>query len=226
MPKKLEHKIYAIPNSDKLNHETWDSGRDLLNFPCPFRAIFTGRPNSGKSTVIKNLVIRANPAYEQVYLLHPDGDDINEYEDLGSEIICLKDIPPINYWKSNKEKKKLLIIDDFDLGSLNKRQSKNLDRLLAFCSTHCFLSICITAQDYYRLPVNVRRYSDIYFIWKSRDKRNLKSIAPRIGLTAEEFMKVMDSSITGWYDFLTINFSKGAPVFLAKNVYDVLIKEY
>ena len=51
--------IVLIPNSDKKNHEQWEKGRDIGNIPCPSRICVMGKPNSGKTTVILNLLLKA-----------------------------------------------------------------------------------------------------------------------------------------------------------------------
>ena len=50
-----------ILNPDKQFHESWSSGRNLLNIPHPFRAVFLGPPGSGKSTAVKNIILRIQP---------------------------------------------------------------------------------------------------------------------------------------------------------------------
>lgn len=228
MPKKLEKKIYPIPCSDKKLVEKWDNNRDLMNLPCPARVILTGRPNSGKSTVIKNMIVKAEPPYRQIYLLHPvaSDDPENEYQDLGDELILLEDIPPVSYWKSNKNVKKLLIIDDVDLNGLNKTQRTNLDRLFGFCSSHYMLSIFTTQQDFHALPVCVRRNSTVFCLWKSRDSRNNKIIASKVGLNPQEFNQLYDEYCPNYYDFLVINWARDAPVFLSKSFYTPIIEHY
>jgi hypothetical protein len=82
--KKLEKRIYKLPNADKKNHEIWFPGRDLLNIPGPYRVGLLGRPNSGKSTMIKNILLRADPQFDNIILIHPDGEDNKEYSDVRS----------------------------------------------------------------------------------------------------------------------------------------------
>jgi hypothetical protein len=229
MPKKqLEKKIYPIPNSDKKSVEKWEPGRDLMNLPCPSRVIFCGRPNSGKSTVIKNIILKSEPAYKQVYLLHPvaNEDPEHEYQDLGDNVILLDDVPPVKYWQSNKRVKKLLIIDDIDLNGLNKVQKTNLDRLFGFCSSHYMLSIFTTQQDFHQLPTCVRRNSNVFCLWKSRDSRNNKIIASKVGLNPDEFNGLFDNYCPNYFDFLVINWSRDAPVFLSKSFYTPIIESY
>ena len=66
----LPNKIIPLPNPDKEFHEAWDKGRNLLNIPHPFRAVFLGPPGSGKSTAVKNILMRADPCFENIIIIH------------------------------------------------------------------------------------------------------------------------------------------------------------
>ena len=63
----MKAKVVAFDNSDKKKAEKWDDKKDkhgnldLANFPCPFRCLLLGPPNSGKSNLIKNLIIHQKP---------------------------------------------------------------------------------------------------------------------------------------------------------------------
>ena len=69
---KLPNKIIPITNADKKWHERWYPGRNMLNIPHPFRCCCLGPPNVGKTTIIKNLIIRQHPPFEEVYGIHCD----------------------------------------------------------------------------------------------------------------------------------------------------------
>jgi hypothetical protein len=44
---RLPNKIVPIKNADKTNHEKWYKGRNICNFPRPYRCILVGGVNSG-----------------------------------------------------------------------------------------------------------------------------------------------------------------------------------
>ncbi len=60
---KLPNKILALPNPDKEFHEEWYRNRNVLNFPHPFRCVALGPPNVGKTTIVKNILLRAKPQF-------------------------------------------------------------------------------------------------------------------------------------------------------------------
>ena len=65
-----KNKIMCFPNKDKSFQESWTPGRNLLDIPWSFRAIFCGPPSSGKSTIVKNIILQANPMYDEVLIVH------------------------------------------------------------------------------------------------------------------------------------------------------------
>ena len=73
MPPK---EIVPIKCADKVGVEHWDEkrARDLANFPSPFRMLLLGPPNTGKSTLIKNIILHIRPRFKEVYVVHPDAD--------------------------------------------------------------------------------------------------------------------------------------------------------
>ena len=84
----MKAKVVAFDNSDKKKAEKWDDKKDkhgnldLANFPCPFRCLLLGPPNSGKSNLIKNLIIHQKPRFTDIYVIHQDSDGTTEWNDL------------------------------------------------------------------------------------------------------------------------------------------------
>ena len=93
---KLKNKIIVIPNEDKLWHEK--PSDDLCSFPHPFRVCFIAPPNSGKSLILKNILLHTSPAFECIYLTHNDLET-HEYDTIDLEYLDDK-IPPIEEFDS------------------------------------------------------------------------------------------------------------------------------
>ena len=80
----MKAKVIAFDNADKKRAEKWDDKKDkhgnidLANFPCPFRCLLLGKPNSGKSNMIKNLIIHQIPRFTDIYVIHQDSDGSTE----------------------------------------------------------------------------------------------------------------------------------------------------
>ena len=86
MPKKtkkndLPDSIIPIECADKEGwSEKWDAGRNMLNFPHPWRGVFCGLPSSGKSTYIKNIIIRTQPHFEEIIVSGFDNEKSKEWD--------------------------------------------------------------------------------------------------------------------------------------------------
>ena len=125
--KQLDKRIYRLPNLDKKDHENWTPDRDILNLPSPYRIGLMAPPNRGKSTMIKNILLRADPPFDTIVLIHPDAES-DEYKDV--KAIVLDYIPEPSEW--NYKGKTLCIVDDIELKLMDKKQKSNLDRLFGY----------------------------------------------------------------------------------------------
>ena len=163
---KLPQKLLYIPNADKGFHESWYDGRDMLNFPHPFRAVLLGPPNMGKSTVAKNILLRADPPFKAVKVIHCDPEYTQEYDDL-KIVEMLGEIPAPDEFEG--EQKTLVILDDLEVKQLPKDQNRNLDRLFGFVSTHKNISVVLCSQDPFNVPAIVRRCANLWVLWTGSD---------------------------------------------------------
>tara|TARA_R110001599_G_scaffold73668_1_gene203649 strand:- start:5478 stop:6209 length:732 start_codon:yes stop_codon:yes gene_type:complete len=225
MPKKvkmrLPNEILALPNADKLFHEKWKKGRNMLNIPHPFRCVALGPPNCGKGTIIKNLLLRAKPAFEEVFVIHCDPDYTKEWDDIGGEM--MSEIPNPEDWKG--EVKTLVILDDLEFKGMSRDQKRNLDRLFGFVSTHKNISIVLAAQDTFNVPPIVRRCSNLWVLWKMNDMDSLSNTARKTGMSAQNFNTIFNELMMNNHDSLWIDTTAGTPYPLRKNGYTIINKK-
>jgi hypothetical protein len=225
MPKKvkmrLPNEILALPNADKLFHEKWKKGRNMLNIPHPFRCVALGPPNCGKGTIVKNLLLRAKPEFEEVFVIHCDPDYTKEWNDIGGEM--MSEIPNPEDWKG--EVKTLVILDDLEFKGMSKDQKRNLDRLFGFVSTHKNISICLCAQDTFNVPPIVRRCSNLWVLWKMNDMDSLSNTARKTGMSAQNFNTIFNELMMNNHDSLWIDTTAGTPYPLRKNGYTIINKK-
>ena len=220
---KLPKYIIPLPNADKTWHETWDfpPNRDLLNFIHPFRAVLFATPNSGKTTTIKNIILRADPPFENVIICHADAKNSKDYIDLGPNIKMISEIPTPEQWGQNRVKT-LCIMDDLDQKSLSKQQKMCLSRAFGYCSTHCNLSLCLTQQCAFECLPIVRRCSNIMIFWDQLDKDSLSRMSSKAGLKASNLRTIFSTICTKPRDSLWIDMTNGSPAPLRRNGYDVI----
>lgn len=219
---KLPDKILALPNPDKEFHEKWYKDRNMLNFPHPFRCVAIGKPNCGKTTIVKNLLLRANPPFEEVVVIHCDSGYTKEYDDIGDNLEILSEIPKPEDWEGLV--KTLVVLDDLEFKTMNKDQKRNLDRLFGYVSTHKNISVILCSQDAFNIPPIVRRCSNLFILWKTHDLDSMSNIARKTGFTAEGLKKVFNNLITEPKDSLWLDNTDKSPYPIRKNGFTIITK--
>ena len=214
--KRLPDVLLPLSNPDKDFHERWSKGRNMLDLPHPFRGVLLGPPNCGKSTTVKNILIRAHPAFEAVTVIHCDPEHTKEYADLGDACVIRGDIPGPAEWSADV--KQLVIIDDLEVKSLGKEQMRNLDRLFGYVSTHKNISVVLCSQDAFNVPPIVRRCSNLWVLWRGPDLDAMACVARKSGLTAKDLKRIFDS-FTSDKDSVWIDRTSGTPYPLRKNAF-------
>ena len=221
MPKvKLPKKILQIPNADKEFQEKWKVGDDQLDFPHSFRALLCSTPSCGKTTVIKNLILRQEPPFEEVIVIHCDPDYTQEYTDVTDTI--LDKIPSPSEWTGDC--KTLVVLEDLEFKGMNKTQKYNLDRLYGFCSSHKNISVVCAVQDCFSVPPSIRRMSNVYIFWRTPDLDSLYMIARKSGIDSDTFKEIFRTLIKTKYDSLWIDNTDGTPYPLRLNGYYNIIE--
>ena len=213
-------KIRVFKNKDKEGwYEKWTKNRDLMNFPHPFRAIVSAHPGSGKTNMIKNIILAADPHFKRIFLCHYC-PETKEYEDL--DIIPLDEIPDPNSAFFDPKHKSLLIIDDQEFKFMPKAMQRRMDRLWGYTSTHRGLSICCATQNFTNLPPVVRRMSNIFFIWKgTTDIEDLKLIGRKLGLNKEQTLSLFNNCKSR-FDQICFDQTIDSPAPIRFNGYDII----
>ena len=210
----LPRELLAVRNLDKKNHEQWVQGDDLLNFPHPFRGVLLGPPNCGKTTTVKNILMRQAPPFKRLYITHCDGEYTQEYDDVNG--VLLKTIPYPEQWPGKD--KTLVVVDDMELKTLKKEQRMALDRLFGYVSTHKNISVLLCSQDPFNVPPIVRRCSNLWVLWPGRDVDAVQTCARKCGENLQEKFKLCHSP----KDSIWIDLTDGTPVKVRRNGYELV----
>jgi hypothetical protein len=217
-----KNQLIYFPNADKKNHEKWHKGRDLMDFPKPYRMLLFGSPNSGKTNFIFNIIMLAEPAFDKIYILHPDPDS-QEYAMLKDHVEMLTEIPDKLF--CDPKLKNLLILDDIEYKNLSKIDKANFDRLSGYTSTHRNCSLLITSQDAINVPASVRRNTSIFILYKNvPDLNSLAQVATKVGLSADKLFSIFDTCMEGQRDSLCIDLTAESPAKMRVNGYKKIIE--
>ena len=191
--------VIPITNKDKLFHESVDM-QDLGNMAHPSRIILCGNPNSGKSLAILNMLLHKKPPFQKIYLIHNDPSTL-EYNSVDCEV--MEELPEID--EIDTDLRNLIIIEDIEYRTLSKDQKRLLDRYFGCYSTHCNISIWITAQDGISIPPTIRRMASHVFLWRSNDLNHLTILSSRFGLNQKDLKYIFDNLLTDPHDSLLID---------------------
>jgi hypothetical protein len=220
---RLPNKIIPLPNPDKNFHEKWYKGRNMLNIPHPFRCVCLGPPNVGKTTIVKNLLLRAKPEFQEVVVIHCDSGYTKEYDDIGENVEILNEIPAPEDWEG--ERKTLVVLDDLEFKGMNKEQKRNLDRLFGYVSTHKNISCILCCQDAFAVPAIVRRCSNLWVLWRCPDLDAMATCARKTGLKANNFNSIFNQLMMDPKDSLWIDTTDHTPYKMRKNGYTLIHKQ-
>ena len=222
---KLHDKIIPLPNIDKDSwHEKYYEGRNLADLIHPFKIVCCSPPNAGKTTAIMNIFMRCQlgkTPFETLIVIQPDTS--HEYDQLDPTLI-ITDIPSPEDIVLSKEdmKKTAVIIDDFEMSRLNKVQISNLSKLFRYLSSHNNISIFCGYQDFFSVPIIVRKCASHYLIWRTRNSDELTIISKRVGVSKEIMHEIFRREIKDRRDSLMIDLVSPDHLFLRKNLFEVL----
>lgn len=221
---KLPNRMIVIPNSDKKFHEKWVPGRNILDFPHPFRMVLAAKPNSGKTLAMHNVILRTaigKHPFESIVVVHCDPEGTNEYDKLDCTV--LHQIPaPEDFDPSIKT---LVILEDLNYTSMGKIQEGNLNRLYGYVSTHKNISCMLTAQNVFRVNPTVRRCTNIFVLWSSPDMDMIKALARKIAVRPEELCHALEKHCTNYHDSLWLDFTAETPYPFRKNGFEVISRD-
>lgn len=233
-------KLKALPNPEKKKHEKWDSTRDVIDFPRPFRWGILGAVSCGKTSLILNYLVKAHK-YDNIFVLHPqtynpnipsedEGSNANiivpeavipEYE--GVDFIGLAYIPSMKYFDLVSDKFNLFIIDDIDLISYCKKRSEmrseRLNKLFSFVSSHKNVSIIVSSQDASsQLPGFVLKMCNVITVYRVLDEYIIQTMARKISMGYKK-LKALLALCKGKHDSITFDFTDDTRFPVRLNIY-------
>ncbi len=218
-----KNKLLIFSNKEKEFHERWYKGRDLLDFPHPFRCVISAVPNTGKTNIIKNILYkcqRGKNGFKRIYLVHGDVNTM-EYDDVKLKI--LSKMPSPSKLKKNKVKS-LLIVDDYITSKkMNPEDERRLSMIMSTISTHHNFSVILTTQYVTYVPTSIRALANIHIVSKVNNAMVINPTAAYIGVPRDWFKRVNENILmkephsTLWVDGTT-----GSPMRIRLNGYERL----
>jgi hypothetical protein len=220
MPKaesiSLPHKIVVIPNKDKKQNEKWTPGRKAYNFPCPNRFILCGRPGTGKSLVLQNILLRARPMFDVVVLVHPDGEVSREWDDF-EPTYTMEEPPDQAFFEQLVDEKgnfpkTAVVIDDIELFHQRKEVLANIASLMRYYSTHRYVSTFLTFQSFFDIDPLFRKLASVFILWKPLVNGEITIMEDRLGMQKGMLSYLFDSLCPDPKDFIIVDHSQNSPM--------------
>jgi len=217
--------MLIFKNPDKAFHEKWYPSRGILNFPHPWRAILSGPPHVGKTNTIINMVLHADPRFEKIIVHHTDPTYTREYDVLhksGFDVELRDQVPKKSEFDGKT--KTLIIFDDVNYKSLDKKELHRLDRLFGNWSTHKNISCVAVAQDFFQMPNNIRRTANILVIYRPTDMDAFAAQARKSGIEYVTLKYLFDNIATGKKDSIWLDMTEDTPYHYRLNGFDIIEK--
>lgn len=204
-------KVFTNADKDPI-HEDHDL-KNLANHIRSSRILLSGPPHSGKSNILKNLIINQSPEFDEIYLFCAD-PDTKEYEQLDVKMVsCTDELPR----KFEPDVKNLVIFEDLDYSGLTKKDISDLDRYLRVVASHKGVSIYMCCQNFWSLPAKMRRKVDVYYITRS-DDATMSMLGRNFSIDKKKFRYLIDTYLSKNYDSLCFD-SSGHPIKIRHNVF-------
>lgn len=211
-------KVFGNQDKDGKHKERWTKGRDILNFPSPYRMILLGSPSTGKSNFMKGVICEAKPRFKEFYLIHHD-TNTHEWDDIDwtykSNVI-----PNSNMFHGKT--KKLLILEDLPLRSLDRKTLARLGRIFGVSSSHHNLTVFISSQDLMGVPPAARRCASVMYLTKTPDISSVGTLASKAGFKPEHLHYLYNKYIIDDFSSLLIDLTPKTPAPLRSDGYNLI----
>jgi hypothetical protein len=211
--------LVVLKNADKGGHESYSKGDSPLRFPHPFRTCILGGVGSGKSMIVKDILMAhqaKKPKFQQMIVIHGDVETL-EYEDCEPDVIR-NTIPAMD--ELDTSLKKVIVIDDYEFNNASKEQLTRISQLFRFGSSHRNTSIILGHQCYFRIPKTPRDCSNVFIIFKVPDRDEMNTIGRRIGFQKGTIHEVFKTHLSKYRDSLLINLIPSSPHKYYKNLFE------
>lgn len=199
--------IFIFHSVDK-NNETWSKNRKFSNYPRPYRSLILGCPNSGKSSIAKNLVLAGQPPYSKIYVWASSPKEWEKYADyliddsdiLDESNILFEDDDDSDIEEMEKEinpkikkttRHKLLIIDDIEISKCSRPLKARVSLLFKHISSHKNLSIICLLQSPDMVGNEILANCNVFLISLNyKDIENISRLGKKIGVSYQTFKKI------------------------------------
>ena len=163
--------VIAVESEDKKGYDKTPPQEHPCSMPRRSRVALCAPPGHGKTSLIKNLLIRSRSdqdPWAAVVVITGVGDYCKEWD----KVVHTKtDFATADekWWaaksKEHDEKPIACIVDDMNYADLNPKQRSNAYKLMQFVCTHMNVTAFLASHSWVQLIPRLRRACDVVVLW-------------------------------------------------------------
>lgn len=222
-----KNKLIIFDCVDKKHNEKWTPSRSLINKPRPYRCALIAPPNSGKSSLMKNIILHASPEYSKIFVWANSAS--NEWSDYADVMLSSDDIlnDDGTLFTTDIEGHRLLIIEDIELQHTQKKLKEKVALLFKHISSHYQLTILVAVQEYKMITPDIRSNLNVFCInLNIRDIESIANLGKKIGVSYKQFKsmftKLKNIVENKQYSYVVVDNTINAPAPLSINFFEEL----
>ena len=192
MPKTKKHQptVIAVESEDKKGYDKTPPCNHPCSMPRRSRVALCAPPGHGKTSLIKNLLIRSRSdkdPWAAVVVITGVGDFCKEWDKVEHTKTDFATADE-KFWadmsKKHSGKPIACIVDDMNYADLSPKERSNAYKLMQFVCTHMNVTAFLASHSWVQLIPRLRRACDIVILWSptSGGSDQLNYIARSLGL--------------------------------------------
>jgi hypothetical protein len=165
--RKSQPTIIPIDSEDKKGLDPKPPQDHPLSMPRGSRVCLLAPPGHGKTSTIKNLLLRSSPFAAVVVI-----SGVGEYTSEWSKVIHTKtDFTEAteNWWaalsKQHKGKPIACVVDDMNYADMSPKERSNAYKLVQFVCTHLNVTCFMASHSWVQLIPRLRRAMNVVVMW-------------------------------------------------------------
>ena len=206
--------IVPVQCADKASEEAMAPPQQhWASMPRCVKAVIVGPSHVGKSSLVKNLLVRGAP-WAACYVCHGAASHTKEYDLLDYTPITWDEATP-EFWAAESAKHGggplAVVTDDYAYADASKKARANLYSFVQFCCSHMNISSFMVAHSWVQLTPRLRRQANVVFLFATGLAGNdaVPYIARSLGMTAARLQAAL-ATCESRFSFLCIHGSPPA----------------
>jgi len=159
--------IIPIESEDKKGLDPKPPQDHPLSMPRGSRVCLLAPPGHGKTSLIKNLLLRSSP-FAAVVVITGVGDHTSEWDKVVHTKTNFTEATE-DWWaaksKLNKGKPIACIVDDMNYTDMNPKERSNAYKLVQFVCTHLNVTCFMASHSWVQLIPRLRRACNVVVMW-------------------------------------------------------------